>query len=77
MQIYCKNCKKHTGNRFKKKWILISKNKIKGKSKCPIYLTERTFIDKIENEYDLQSGLEVYLQFFTDWSYERKWGLIA
>ena len=52
-------------------------NQIKGKPKCPIYLTERTFIDKIENEYDLQSGLEVYLQFFTDWSYERKWGLIA
>ena len=29
-------------------------------------LTERTFIDKIEDEYDLESELEVYLQFFTD-----------
>ena len=77
MQIFCKNCKKHTGNWFPKKWVLISKNEIKGKSKCAIYLTERTFIDKIENEYDLQSELEVYLQVFTDWCYERKWGLNA
>ena len=29
-------------------------------------LTEGTFIDKIEDEYDLESELEVYLQFFTD-----------
>ena len=36
MQIYCKNCKKHTGNTFPKKLVLISKNKIKGKSKCAI-----------------------------------------
>ena len=77
MQIYCKICKKHTGNRFPKKWVLISKNEIIGKLKCANYFTERTFIDKIESEYDLQSELEVYLQFFTDWCYERKWGLNA
>ena len=29
-------------------------------------LTEGTFIDKIEDENDLESELEVYLQFFTD-----------
>ena len=45
----CKNCKKHTGNTFPKKLVLISKNKIKGKSKGAIYLTE------IENKYDLES----------------------
>ena len=66
MHIYCKNCKKHTGNTFPKKLILISKNKIKGKSKCAICLTERTFIDEIESEYDLESELEIYFQFFTD-----------
>ena len=66
MHIYCKNCKKHTGNTFPKKLILISKNKIKGKSKCAICLTERTFIDEIEGEYDLESELEIYFQFFTD-----------
>ena len=66
MHIYCKNCKKHTGNTFPKKLILISKNKIKGKSKCAICLTERTFIDEIEGEYDLESELEIYLQFFID-----------
>ena len=42
MHIYCKNCKKYTGNTFPKKLVLISKNKIKGKSKCAICLTERT-----------------------------------
>ena len=62
--MYGKNCKKHTGNTFPKKLVLISKNKIKGKSKCAICLTERSFIDEIE--YDLESALEIYLQFFTD-----------
>ena len=64
--MYCKNCKKHTGNTFPKKLILISKNKIKGKSKCAICLTERTFIDEIEDKYDLESELEIDLQSFID-----------
>ena len=66
MHIHCKKCNKHTGNTFPKKIILISKNKIKGKSRCAICLTERTFIDEIEDKYDLESELEIYLQFFTD-----------
>ena len=64
MHFYCKKCNKHTSNTFPKKLISVSKNKIKGKSKCAIYLTERTFIDEIEG--DLEIGLEIYLQFFTD-----------
>ena len=64
MHIYCKKCKKHTGNTFPKKLILISRNKIKGKSRCAICLTKRTFIDEIED--DLESELEIYLQFFID-----------
>ena len=64
MHIYCKNCKKHTGNTFPKKLILLSKNKIKGKSRCAICLTQRSFIHK--TEYDLESELEIYLQFFVD-----------
>ena len=66
MHIYCKKCKKQTSNTFPKKLVLISKYKIKGKSKCAICLTERNFIDKFEDVYDLESELEVYLQFFTD-----------
>ena len=66
MHIYCKKCNEHTSNTFPKKIILISKNKFKGKSKCAICLTERTFIDEIESKYDLESELEIYLQFFTD-----------
>ena len=66
MHIYCKNCKKHTANAFPKKLILVSKNKIKGKAKCAICLTESTFIHEIEDKYDLESKLKIYLQFFTD-----------
>ena len=77
MHIYCKKCKKHTSNTFPKKLVLISKNKIKVKSKCAICLTERTFTDKIEDVHDLASELEIYLQFFTDGCYKRKWRLIV
>ena len=63
MHMCCKNYKKHT---FLKKLVLISKNKIKVKSKCAICLTERTFIHEIEDKYGLESELEIYFQFFTD-----------
>ena len=66
MHLYCKNCKKHTDNTFAKILILTSKNKIKGKSKCAICLTERIFIYETEGKYDIESELEVYLQFFTN-----------
>ena len=67
MQIYCKNCKNiQVGNRLPKKLVLISKKKIKGKSKCAICLTEKAFIDEIEDKYDLDIELEFYLQFFTE-----------
>ena len=55
---------------FQKKLVLISKSKITGKSRCAICLTERSFIDEIE--YDLESALEIYLQFFTDWYYKHE-----
>ena len=61
MHIYYKKCKKHTSNTSSNKLVLITKNKIKGKSKCTVCFTERTFTDKIEDEYDLESELEVYL----------------
>ena len=62
--MYSKKCNKDTGNTYPKKIVLISKNKIKGKSKCAICLTERVFIDEIEGDLELE--LEIYLQFFTD-----------
>ena len=77
MHMYCKNCKKHTGNTFPKKLVLISKNKIKGKSKCAICLTERTFIHEIEDKYDQENKIKVYPKFFTDQCYKRKCRLIA
>ena len=63
MHIYCKKSKKQIANTFPKKIFLISKNKIKGKSRCVICLTKRTFINEIEG--DIEIGLEIYLQFFT------------
>ena len=55
--MYYKNCKNHRGNTFqkKKKLIVISKNKIKGKPKSAICLTERTFIQEIEGKFGLKS----------------------
>ena len=66
MHMYSKNCKKHTVNTFPKKLIMISNNKIKGKTKCTISLTKRTFIEEIEGEHNLEIELELFLQFFTD-----------
>ena len=77
MQIYCKNCKKHTGNTFPKKLVLISKNKIKGKSKCAICLTERTFIHEIEDKYGLKSKVKAYTKFFTDRCYKKNGDLLC
>ena len=38
----------------------------KSSSEKTFFLTEKTFIDEIEGKHDLESELEVYLQFFTD-----------
>ena len=51
-------------------------NKIKEKSKCAICFTGRTFIDEIEDKFDLESELEVYLQFFTGWCYKENEDLL-
>ena len=45
-------------------------DKIKEKSKYANCLTESTLNHKIEGKYDLESELETYLQFFTDWFYK-------
>ena len=41
MEIYCKNCKKHTECTYPKKLVLISDKKAKAKSKCAEYITDR------------------------------------
>ena len=65
--MHCKNWKKYPGNPFPKKLISISKTKIKGKSKCTIWLTKKSFIHEIQDKYGLESKLEIPLQFlFTD-----------
>ena len=71
MHIFCINCKKHTSNTSRKKLVLISKIKTKAKSKCAICLTKRILIHEIEDGYDLENELEVWIQFFTDCCYTR------
>ena len=63
MQIYCKSCKKHTGNTFPKKIDPNSKRKNKGKWKCVIFLTKRTFIQEIEDKYDLENDMKYIFNF--------------
>ena len=46
--------------------VLISKNKIKGKSKCAIFSTEKIFFHRIKDKYDIEDELEIYLQFLLD-----------
>ena len=48
MRLYCKKYKRHTSNKFPKKLVLSSNNKVKGKSRCFICLTERSFIDEVQ-----------------------------
>ena len=38
----------------KKKLVLISDKKAKAKSKCTKYLTDRTFFDQTNDEYDVE-----------------------
>ena len=53
MKIYCENYKKHTESTHSKILVLISKKK-KVKSKCTECLTDETFSDKINDEYELE-----------------------
>ena len=55
MQTYSKKCKKRTEKTFPKTLVPISKNIIKGKLKCVICLSERTFIHEIEDKHDRKS----------------------
>ena len=54
-----KSVKRTQVTRFQKRLATISKNIIKGKSKYPISLTERTFIHETEDKYNQKSKLEV------------------
>ena len=48
---------------FPKKLVLISKNKIKEKSKCAICLAEKSFIHEITgDEYGLKNELKIFSQ---------------
>ena len=66
MDIYCKNCKQHTGNTFSKQLVPFSKNIIK----------QKTFISEIEEKYDLESKVKVYPKFFTCWSCKKNGDLL-
>ena len=54
MKIYCKNCKKYGECIHQKILVLVSNKKAKAKSKCTKCVTDRTFFDKINDEYGLE-----------------------
>ena len=54
MDIYCKNCRKCTECTHPKILVLISNKKAKARSKCAECLTDRTFFDKINDDYELE-----------------------
>ena len=60
---FCKKCKNIQITRFQKELVLISKNKIKGNSKCAICFTKRTFTHEIEDKYDLEKNRNLSLLF--------------
>ena len=60
MNIYCKNCKKHTERTHPKKLVLISDKKAKAKSKCDKCLTHRTFFNKRNDKYDLEQLVKYF-----------------
>ena len=65
MHIYCSKYKKYTGNMLQN-LVLISNNKIKGKSNCRICSTEGTVFHKIKDKYNLEDESETYLQLLFD-----------
>ena len=69
MQIYCENSKKHSESTNPKILVLIPKKKAKVKSKCVECLNDRTFFDKINDEYDLEELVKHF--FFTDVFYKK------
>ena len=54
---------------------LNTKQKAKLKSKCTECLTDGTFFDKINDEYELEQLVINF--FFTDLFYKRTWRLLA
>ena len=60
MGIYCKNYKMHTEWTHSKKLVLVSARKVKAKSICTKYLTDRMCFDKINKEYDLEMLVKVF-----------------
>ena len=61
MDIHWKIWKKHTECTPPQRLVLISNKKAKVKSKCAKCLTDRTFFDKINDEYDLEQLVKHFL----------------
>ena len=63
MQTYCDNCKKHIECTHPKILVFISNKKAKVKSKCAECLTDRTFFDKINDEYELEQLVKYFFLY--------------
>ena len=74
MLIYFENYKKHTERTHPKILVLLSNRQAKVKSKCVECLIDRKFLDKINDEHELEQLLKHF--FFTDVFYKITWRLI-
>ena len=63
MQIYSENSKKHTECIHPEILVLISNKKAKVKSKRIECLSDRTFFDKINNEYELEQSVKRFFLY--------------
>ena len=63
MQTYCDNCKKQIECTHPKILVFISNKKAKVKSKCAECLTDRTFFDKINDEYELEQLVKYFFLY--------------
>ena len=59
-----KTAKTHWMCTSKKKKLLISDDKAKAKLKCAECLADRTFFDKINDEYDLEQLIKHFFRYW-------------
>ena len=54
MKIYCARCKKHTNNAYKKKLVMLTNKKLKGKSRRVDCMAIRSLFDKIKDKDEVE-----------------------
>ena len=64
MLTYCSGCKKYTDNICPKKLVIMTNEKLKGKSRCANCMANKSFSDRIKHKSELKMFLS---QFLINW----------